>query len=308
MNNKNFWRYLLVRIFSVREWDNHWVFFILGLHFKIKIKRPVPKSEVQRFGLNVKKRAIPLVISLTSFPARINAVIDTIKSLLLQTCLPDYLILWLAKEEFPNGLPTALTALQTLGLEIRWCDNLRSYKKLIPTLQLFPKAIIVTFDDDIYYAEDTLARLYENHLRFPNEVIAGRIGRIGKTKTGFGWLSERVRWGRDYDNPSYFNVLIGYGGCLYPPGCLSTTFLARTSGFELLPTHDDLYFWGAAVANRVKIRGIQISRFTYLPATQQYGLCKVNRQGKGISINEGLTILFQRYPELQTFLANLNEN
>ena len=45
------------------------------------------------------------------------------------------------------------------GLEIRECDNLRSFKKLVPALQTFPNAFIVTADDDLYFAPNWLETL-----------------------------------------------------------------------------------------------------------------------------------------------------
>ena len=299
---KNFIKYFFTQLFSIREWDSHWVILILGIQLKIKINRKIPENNKLRYGVTKHKRLTPIVVSLTSFPARIHAVTKTIESLLSQTCSPDHLILWLAKEEFPNQIPKELENLKKYGLDIRWCDNIRSYKKLLPTLNIFPKAIIVTFDDDIYYPTDTLLRLYEAHLYYPNEVIAGRIGRIKKVGENFRWLSDRVRWGRKYDNPSYFNVLIGYGGCLYPPNSLSLKFIQCINGYELLPTHDDIYFWGATVHNHVKTRVIEIGKLIYLPETQQYGLCKINRKGKGTGINEALDILFKACPEIKNFL------
>ncbi|MBQ6972263.1 MAG: hypothetical protein IJP86_07890 [Synergistaceae bacterium] len=44
----------------------------------------------------------PLMVSLTSFPARINTVHKTIHSLMLQDMKPNRIILWLTDEEFPN--------------------------------------------------------------------------------------------------------------------------------------------------------------------------------------------------------------
>ncbi len=299
---KTFIKHFFTQFFSVREWDSHLVILILGIQVKIKINHKIPKNNKLRYGITKHKRLIPIVVSLTSFPARIHAVIKTIESLLSQTCLPDYLILWLAKEEFPNKIPQELESLKKYGLEIRWCNNIRSYKKLLPTLNIFPKAIIVTFDDDIYYPSDTLLRLYEAHLHYPNEVITGRVGRIKRINEDFCWLSDRVRWGKQYDNPSYFNVLIGYGGCLYPPDSLSLEFIRRINGYELLPTHDDIYFWGATVYNQIKTRVVKINKLIYLPETQQYGLCKINRKGKGIGINEALGILLKACPEIKNFL------
>lgn len=104
-----------------------------------------------------------LIVSLTSFPPRIKTVHKTIETLQDQTYQADRIILWLAEEEFPEKekeLPRELLALRDKGLEIRWCNNIYSYKKLVPTIKLYPNAIIVTADDDLYYSNEWLKRLY----------------------------------------------------------------------------------------------------------------------------------------------------
>ena len=52
---------------------------------------------------NVEERNEKIVISLTSFPKRINYVWLTIRSLLQNSCRPDKVILWLSEDQFPNG-------------------------------------------------------------------------------------------------------------------------------------------------------------------------------------------------------------
>ena len=56
-----------------------------------------------QFGLNkTEEREKQLIVTLTSFPERINEVHLCINTLLNQTLKPDKIILWLAEEEFPN--------------------------------------------------------------------------------------------------------------------------------------------------------------------------------------------------------------
>lgn len=56
-----------------------------------------------------------VIISLTSYPARIDTIHLTIMTLLNQTMKPRKVMLWLAKEQFPNGgkdLPQKLLKLK----------------------------------------------------------------------------------------------------------------------------------------------------------------------------------------------------
>ena len=132
-------------------------------------------------GLNRSPRAEEIIVSLTSYDKRIDYVKYTIYSLLNQTFPPDKLILWLDEDSFPQrekNLPRDLLELQKFGLTIDWCENLSSYKKLIPALEKYPDKIIVTADDDLFYLPDWLKVLYEEHLKNPDCVIAHRAHRI----------------------------------------------------------------------------------------------------------------------------------
>ena len=106
-------------------------------------------------GITENKRDVKIIVSLTSFPERMEDIQYTLYSLLNQEFKPDELILWLSQEEFPNkekDLPQVVLKFRENGLQIKWCENLYSYKKLIPTLKEYKNCncIIVTADDDIY--------------------------------------------------------------------------------------------------------------------------------------------------------------
>ena len=132
-------------------------------------------------GLNKSPRAEKVIVSLTSYKPRINDVKYVIYSLLNQTFAPDKLILWLDEDSFPRreeNLPQDLLELQKFGLTIDWCENLRSYKKLIPALEKYPDDIIVTADDDLFYRPDWLKILYDEHLTNPYCVIGHYVLRV----------------------------------------------------------------------------------------------------------------------------------
>lgn len=104
-----------------------------------------------------------------------------IYSLLSQSLKPDEVILWLASEQFPNGekdIPENVLKLKDKGLTIKWCENLYSYKKLIPAYREFKNAILITTDDDIFYPPKWLETLYKSYLTHPNAVICHRAHRI----------------------------------------------------------------------------------------------------------------------------------
>ena len=78
-----------------------------------------------------KQKAHNVVVSLTSFPERINEVELSIKSLIHQTVRPEKIILWLAKKQFENvKIPSNLRNLCQYGLEICFCEeDILAHKK-----------------------------------------------------------------------------------------------------------------------------------------------------------------------------------
>lgn len=103
-------------------------------------------QDFEESGIEIHSGSEQVVISLTSFPARIKEVKYAIYSLLRQTYKPDQLVLWLGKEQFPHreaDLPPDLLKLRENGLTIRFVKDLKSFKKLIPALQNYSNYLIV---------------------------------------------------------------------------------------------------------------------------------------------------------------------
>ena len=126
----------------------------------------------KRVGVTQAKRNPPLTVSLTTIPERIHKVHLCIESLLRQSCKPDYLILWVSIPE--EKIPKKLDRLKKRGLQIKFCKDIRSYKKIIYTLKENPQSIIVTADDDIFYPKDWLKQLYDAYQREPQYIHCHR--------------------------------------------------------------------------------------------------------------------------------------
>lgn len=208
-------------------------------------------------GLNTtEQRTQKIVVSFTSFPERINDVKYTIYSLFNQKCPPDIIVLWLAKEQFPNrqaDLPAELAIFEEVGLRIEWYHDCRSYKKIIPSLQKYPNDIIVTVDDDIYYAPECIENLYKCHMRYPLDIVANRVRYI--EMNNFGEMLPYETWNfAKTDTVSYRNFFTGAGGVLYPPNSLHKDVLREDVFTKIAPSADDIWLWGMSVLNGREIR------------------------------------------------------
>ncbi len=214
-------------------------------------------SRYKGIGTKISGNQKRLIVSLTSYPERMYDLHYTIYSLLTQKLKPDLLILYLTEEEFPNkeqDISERILQFKENGLTIKWCKNIRSYNKLIPALKEFPEDIIVTADDDIYYPEDWLEKLYNSYLQAPESIHAHRVHKIRFTRTKK--LSRYGKWKKCIkDNTSGFlNFGTGVGGVLYPPRALYKDILNEDLFMKLAPAADDIWFWTMAVLNNTKTK------------------------------------------------------
>lgn len=93
-----------------------------------------------------------MTISLTTFGKRIQDVFLAIESIGFQSLKAGRVVLWLAEDEFQDSrLPLSLNRLVERGLTVNYYEDIKQYKKLIPSLKSYPNDIIITIDDDMLY-------------------------------------------------------------------------------------------------------------------------------------------------------------
>lgn len=162
-----------------------------------------------------------LIVSLTSYPARISKLWMVIETLLNQKLVDNFkVILWLSENQFPKGLdslPKSLTNLIEKGLDIRFVsDDLKSHKKYYYAFKEYPNNIVVTVDDDVLYSPILLRTLLDAHNKYSDCVICNRGVIISREKPYNFW--ENVN---HFMIPQNDILPTGIGGTLYPPHCYS---------------------------------------------------------------------------------------
>lgn len=220
-----------------------------------------------------------IVVSLTSYPARISTLFIVIESLLRQTLQPDQLLLWLSREDFPGereDLPQSLLMQEQRGLEIRFVDsNYRSYKKIVHAIDDCADSVIITVDDDLIYPVDLIDLLYLEHRKHPNEVVCNR-GRRMKLD-GSGKPAKYQQWPLITSSEGYGLDIVPTGnyGVLYPPGSLHSDVTDAHTHQQLAPFADDLWFKAMSAKNGVVSRVIsdrRHSRTRFLPIAYTSGV------------------------------------
>ena len=295
-------------LFSYRIVDDHCIIKFLGIKLCKKIPVKYNFQEVTSKGITEIKRNTKVIVSLTTFPARIKIVYKTISTLMRQTVTPDEIILWLAKEQFPDKkLPENLTRLQQFGLTIKWCNDIRSYKKLIPTLKEYPNDIIITVDDDYYYDTKLVEKLLEESKKYPDCIIGGRAMRITFHKNKKIKFISRSYIYDDTYLPSYLNPFIGFGGVLYPPHSVHKDILDEETFMKVLPTNDDTWFWVQGVRNRTKFVPCKDSyklKYYTIEDSQEIGLYKLNGKNStvGMGGEDSANMFMKMYPDAKEII------
>ena len=256
-------------------------------------------------GVQEQNNSLELIVSLTSYPARIPYIKYTLYTLLMQSCKPNQILLWLSKEEFPNkekDLPQELLEFVKKGLEIKWCDqNLYSYKKLIPSLKEFSNSIIVTADNDILYPKDWLEKLYRAYKKDPNFIHCHRAHRITFDKQNH--VKPYMEWEHLIENkstvPSFLNFQTGAGGVLYPKNCFFEDILRVDKFMQLSPRADDIWFWAMALLKGTKINVVENNvnkiQSSFIDFDEVGHLFSENEKNNDLQLNA----VFESYPELK---------
>lgn len=223
-----------------------------------------------------------LIVSLTSFTKRFETLPNTLKSLLDQNLKADHTILWIGEADWPNLTPEILS-LRDFGLTIERCEDLRSYTKLIHTLEHWPDAFIITADDDQYYPENWVRSLVEAHDPANPAILCRRA--LGPTRHADGRMKPYAEWERNVpalSTPQARSIFpTGVAGILYPPHSLAPEVLDKTLFQKLSPTEDDLWFYwmGRRAGTPYKRVGPDFIQLIW-PGSQQVSLISVNSQGE----------------------------
>jgi hypothetical protein len=196
-----------------------------------------------------------IVLSLTSFPARIANVWIVIESLLRQTLKPDHIILWLSKDQFPNeegDIPSVLRKRESSVFEIRFVEgDLRSHKKYYYAFSEYANAFVILVDDDIIYPSNMIEALVRKHKENPNAVIC-RYG-FNMTYDEGGIIKPYNEWIETFgyfQRPFFFG---SGGGTLFEPCKLYKDTLNKNLFTQLTPLADDVWLNAMTRLSRLDI-------------------------------------------------------
>lgn len=260
---------------SIRQFvlDHAWtreLFFLFGKRKAdlAKIDRALAAGELRP----AEEKADNVIVSLTSYGERIPQLKYTLHSLVSQSVRPERIVVNLARED-EKFLTDEIRSFGRYGVEFFFCRDIHSYKKLLPTLERFPSACIVTADDDICYEKDWLKRFRETHAAHPGDVLGHLVYKIA---LGDGQIAPYAAWVRNYRaSPRERGVfVVGAKGALYPPGVFHRDIFREDLYLRLSPLGDDLWFHFMALLNGKTIRQVDrpLMNQCFVDPYREYGI------------------------------------
>ena len=205
---------------------------------QILIKSKYIKYKKLKPNHNLNKR---LTVSITVKFERLKFFELTLISIFNQTVIPDEVLLWIEKK-YKNKIPKSIIKFRQYGLKIKYCNNYKSYNKLVHTLKIRKNNFIITFDDDIYYDKESIEFLVKKSLKNNSCIVSNRIHKI-VMKNNLPINYKNWIWNSTNRKISKFNFLTGVYGVLYPPRCFYKDVLKSRIFTKLCPTADDIWFY-----------------------------------------------------------------
>ncbi len=230
-----------------------------------------------------------VVVSLTSYGTRVKRVLKyTVISLLRQKYRPDEIIVWLDNENWNEGnLPAGIAGLKKYGVKICFSDDIRSYKKLVPTLMEYPDDIIITCDDDVFYRNMLVKKLVDAYNNDPTQVYAARGHRM--LFDGNGNLMPYNNWENSVSDMGGHNIFAtGEGGCLYSRDLLYKDICNRSLFMDLAPKADDVWFYFMELLNNTKCKVLKKEGPRYYPVDFFYQKLHSNSRLSAQNCNESM--------------------
>lgn len=194
-----------------------------------------------------------IIVSLTSYGRRLMSVCYAIESIMQQEKKANRIVLWLGEKDFDGHIPTSLKKQCDRGLEIRRTKDIRSYTKIIPSLQMFPNAAIITIDDDIMYDFDIIGNIIDSYIANQNCIHACRCHVIKYASNGTMLPYYKWQWCSFDTQNNCNNFFTGVGGVLYPPHCFDPEIFNEKIFLDICKTADDVWLNAMARKSNTKI-------------------------------------------------------
>ncbi|RKE77102.1 glycosyltransferase [Chryseobacterium sp. AG363] len=275
--------------FSIRKFSN----FVFPIYLKNTKKEVVLPEKLPE----------NIIVSLTTFPGRISKLWMVVECMLRQSLLPNKIVLYLAKDQFPNELKdipdNLLGYYNKKQLEIRFVDeDLRSHKKYYYAFKEYQNDVIITIDDDIFYPSNIIKDLMDLHKKYPDTICCHRAHKV--IRNDDNTISKYSKWKKVFGNcgPTFDLFHTSGGGTLYKSNFFSEEVVNKDAFVSLCFMADDVWLNIMAQLNRTKT--VKSNYFSNLiPIENKNSLFKLSQENVADGGND---------KQLQNLIQNYNIN
>jgi hypothetical protein len=221
-----------------------------------------------------------IIVSMTTWPPRIDSAVTAMRNLVTQGAnLNVHFVLVLSRDEFQQ-VPESL---RSLGVEIIMdSGNLRSHKKLMPTLVRYPDNPVLVVDDDVLREDGWLETFVSDQTEHPDEIIYGyALSRV--YFDGEKIVEDCGQTRRIFSRPGCVSTILkpanGSGGTLYPAHTFTDPrFFERDLMMQLSPTSDETWQFAFAKIEKRTFRCLSAHNYPIaLNANQDCALYRTNK-------------------------------
>ena len=260
-----------IRPFGIRQLDK-----LTGNGSRLIIKKLVnwvlPDFYRAHPGLQLYEKAFKegrlsnAIVSMTSFPQRIDVVWLVVECLLRQTRVPAKILIYLSKEQFPSlqEVPESLKQYPKDIVEIIFVDgDIRSHKKYWYVIEEYKNKPIILVDDDLVYDSHMIEDL-ENYSSKEKLVMACCWGH-SIARNADGKLLPYLQWKNQpqLHIPSNYLFFGSGGGTYFPEGSLDGAHQPINIITEICPYADDI--WLNAIIRKNGYRPCLIRHYNSMP-------------------------------------------
>lgn len=193
-----------------------------------------------------------IIVSLTTIKSRISSIKGVLDSILNQSLAPDEINIYVSNKEFTSSDFSDIYY-KTNNINVFFVDDIKSHKKYYYAFISHPDDFIITLDDDIIYHPDTIRKLWEFHLKYPNCVICNRGRFISIYEDN---ITKYSRWLRNFpiDYPTNLVMPTGCLGVLYKPSWFKNDIyhLERITDKDIL-LNDDVWLKYNEIISKIKV-------------------------------------------------------
>lgn len=228
---------------------------------------------------------------MTTWPPRYSTTADVMREHIMQRNFSGlngkvHCVLVLSEEEVCHTYSREaacklMAAMDEMGVEVILDKgNIRSHKKLIPTLEKYPDNPILVVDDDVIQRAAWLRTFWEDNKKYPDTIIYGQS--LSRISVENGIIHEKrsimpssIAGKESID----LKPASGAAGTLFPAHTFTDErFFDRELFMKVSPTSDETWQYAFAMIEHPKFRCLsKCNMTTFAGANQECALWNTNR-------------------------------